>query len=126
MRLSVPQRRRTRPSLIPLIDVMLVLLFFFMLASSYAEHGRMRLELAPDARPGAGATGDTLRVELMAGGALRIAGQLQPLAAALPALQAATEVRLSPAPGVPLQSLLDTWQQLRAAGVKAQLAEAAP
>jgi len=124
MRLARPQRRNTRPSLIPLIDVMLVLLFFFMLASTYVDYGRTPLELAAGGRA-AGAADDpgVVNAVLLDDGRLRIDGGLFELSLAASMLSTAKEVRLAPAPGVELQTLLAGWEQLAAAGVKVQLAE---
>lgn len=120
-------RRRTRPSLIPLIDVMLVLLFFFMLASTYVTYNRTLLQLAPGGRGNAAATEpDVVRVVLLADGRMRVDGSLLSAAEATARLKSAKDVRLSPAPGVPLQVLLAGWENLGAAGVKVQLAEGTP
>ncbi len=126
MRVGTLQRRSSRPSLIPLIDVMLVLLFFFMLVSTYTDYRRTPLELAPGGR----AAGDAdapgvVRAVLLDDGRLRIDGELFELASATSILRAATEVRLAPASGVSLQTLLVGWEQLATAGVKVQLAEGA-
>jgi len=126
MRLSAPARQRTRPSLIPLIDVMLVLLFFFMLANTYVDYGRTRLELAPGgSAAGLGNTPDVLRAVLLDDGRLRIGDTLLRPAQAITQLRGARQVQLSPAPGVPLQTLLQGWEQLKAGGVNVQLSEAA-
>ncbi len=127
MRLTVPTRRMARPSLIPLIDVMLVLLFFFMLASSYVGYSRTQLELAPEAgREGPAESPDVVSAVLLVDGQVRIGARLFSLNRAITELRAAREVRLSPAPGVPLQVLLAGWEQMGAAGIKVQLAEALP
>jgi biopolymer transport protein ExbD len=126
MQLSVPSRRRARPSLIPLIDVMLVLLFFFMLASSYVGYGRTRLELAPGGRASGGNEASVQRAVLLDDGRLKVGDSLLSTELAIASLKDAKEVRLSPAPGVPLQALLASWEQLAAGGVKVQLAEGAP
>ena len=127
MRLSVPVRRSSRPSLIPLIDVMLVLLFFFMLASTYAGYNRTLLDLAPGGRA-SGLTNDpdVVRAVLLADGQVRVGDALYSPQLAIEELRSAKEVRLSPAPGVALQTLLSGWEQLAAGGVKVQLAEGAP
>ena len=126
MRLSAPGRRRSRPSLIPLIDVMLVLLFFFMLANTYVDYGRTRLELAPGGRAsGLGNEADVVRVVVTDDGQLRVGVALLSPAQAVERLRRAKDVRLSPAPGVALQTLLAGWEQLKAAGVNVQLSEAA-
>lgn len=127
MKLNVSQRRRARPSLIPLIDVMLVLLFFFMLATTYVGYSRTPLKLAPGGRASAG-PGDpgVVSAVLLESGQLRIGAEVLSLTLAIQQLQQAKEVRLSPAPGVALQALLAGWESLAAAGIKAQLAEGAP
>lgn len=126
MRLSTAPRRSLRPSLIPLIDVMLVLLFFFMLANTYVDYSRTPLNLAPGGRS-ANAADDpgVVQVELLADGQLRLGGVLLSAEQAIEELKSAKEVRLSPAPGVPLQTLLLGWDRLAAAGVPVQLAEGA-
>jgi biopolymer transport protein ExbD len=113
--------------LIPLIDVMLVLLFFFMLASTYVDYGRTPLELAAGGRA-AGSADDAgvVRAVLLDDGRLKVDGGVFELSSAAATLRAAKEVRLAPAPGVPLQTLLAGWEQLAAAGVKVQLAEGSP
>ena len=129
MQLSVPARRRSRPSLIPLIDVMLVLLFFFMLVGSYAGYTRTALELAPSSRVGGTPVADepdVLRAIVLADGQLKVGAAVFDPLPAIEQLKLAREVRLTPAPGVPLQTLLASWDQLAAAGVKVQLAEGAP
>jgi len=126
MRLSNAPRRNLRPSLIPLIDVMLVLLFFFMLASTYVGYSRTPLNLAPGGRSASAADDPgVVQVELLADGQLRLGGVLLSAEQAIEELKSAKEVRLSPAPGVPLQTLLLGWDRLAAAGVPVQLAEGA-
>ena len=126
MRLSAVSRRQAKPSLIPLIDVMLVLLFFFMLASSYVGYSRTALSLAPGGRSnGQPDAPDMVRAMLLADGQIKIGDALFSPVLAIEELKKAKEVRLSPAPGVALQSLLAGWQQLAAAGVNVQLAEGA-
>lgn len=129
MRLALARRPRSRLSLIPLIDVMLVLLFFFMLATSYVEVKRTRLELAAADSPGLGADQAPAVAVVLEAGLLRYDGQVRPLAELLPqlrALPADSELRLSPAPGVSLQTLLSAWERLRAEGVAAKLGAEAP
>lgn len=126
MRLSTAPRRNLRPSLIPLIDVMLVLLFFFMLASSYVGYSRTPLNLAPGGRSASAVDEPgVVPVELLADGQLRLGAELLSAEQAIERLKSAKEVRLSPAPGVPLQTLLAGWDRLAAAGLPVQLAEGA-
>lgn len=127
MQLGLAARKKTRPSLIPLIDVMLVLLFFFMLASSYVGYSRTPLQLAAaGGASGANNEPDVVRAVLLADGQVRVGGTLMGASEAVQKLKTAKDVRLSPAPGVALQTLLAGWEQLAAAGIKVQLAEGAP
>jgi len=112
MRLTSAQRPRSRLSLIPLIDVMLVLLFFFMLATSYVEVERTRLELASGGRPGSGGGDEAAVAVVLEQGLLRYGGEVRPLSELLP--------------GLSLQALLAAWQQLRAEGIAAKLGTSAP
>lgn len=126
MKLAEPQRRNKRLSLIPLIDVMLVLLFFFMLATSYVDYGRTRIDLAPSQQAGASGAADEGSLVVLDESHVRYGGAALTLAEALPQLreaQGSRELRVSPAPGLPLQALIAVWEQLQAAGLKAQLGE---
>ena len=63
MQLAAPARRaRIAPSLTPLIDVVFILLVFFMLASSFADERRVDLQSA--SAGGAVGEGDTLVVDV--------------------------------------------------------------
>ncbi|MGR3270400.1 biopolymer transporter ExbD [Thalassococcus profundi] len=117
--LSLPQpQRRRRPSLTPMIDVVFLLLVFFMLAARFG---------APDAIGTgiAGSGGDWSgppRLVTLRPGTLLLNGQ--PVAAdALPAallalMQTPTDpVLLRPEAGADVQALLDLMTQLRAAGL---------
>jgi len=129
MQLGLPRRPRPRLSLIPLIDVMLVLLFFFMLATSYVDVGRTRLDLAPAGRAGAGGNELSAQATVFDDGQLRYAGSTRPIADWVPelkALPAGTQLSLVPAPGVSLQGLIAAWEQLQAAGVAVRLGAGAP
>jgi hypothetical protein len=96
-----------------------------MLASSYVGYGRTRLELAPGGRAGSTDAPDLARVVLLDDGRLQVGQQLLSVEAAATALHEVTDVRLSPAPGVALQTLLTAWEALKAQGVRVQLAESA-
>lgn len=129
MRLGAPRRARSRLSLIPLIDVMLVLLFFFMLVTSYVDVGRTKLELAPAGRAGPGGTGLDAQATVLSDGRLGFEGEwLGPadLAARMRTRAADAELSLVPAPGVPLQALIAAWEALKAEGVAAKLGASAP
>lgn len=69
-----PPRRRARISLTPLVDVVFILLVFFMLASSFLEW--RSIDLGAPAPVAAGAAGEgALLVELRGDGGLRLSGE---------------------------------------------------
>ena len=67
-------RRRPLIGLTPLIDVVFILLVFFMLASSYLDWRSIVLSPPAKAAQGGGMEG-ALLVEVQAGGQLRLSGQ---------------------------------------------------
>jgi biopolymer transport protein ExbD len=70
-----PARRRAAISLTPLIDVVFILLVFFMLASSFIDW--RSITLATPAPAGASASMDgAMLVELRADGTLRLSGEV--------------------------------------------------
>lgn len=126
---TAPRRRRS-PSLIPLIDVMLVLLFFFMLAGATVHYGRTRVEFTRNSSASsASSTSGPIGGEVLVldDGNLRINGQTYNVPAAVPimrSLNSGGELRLIPTPGVPLQNLLQLWERLRGEGISSRLGEA--
>lgn len=114
-------RRRAVISLTPLIDVVFILLVFFMLASSFLDW--RSIDLAPPASAGAGAslTGAML-LEIRAD-ALRLGGH--PVTADEAERKIMAKVRetpdqrvlIEPAAGVTLQRTVDVLDRLSAAGV---------
>jgi biopolymer transport protein ExbD len=72
-----PARRRPLISLTPLIDVVFILLVFFMLASSFLDWRAIGLTAPADAAAGGSVEG-TLLVEVRPEG-LRFAGEFMPL-----------------------------------------------
>jgi biopolymer transport protein ExbD len=74
VKLPHPTRRTTRISLTPLIDVVFLLLVFFMLASTFARLHYLPLD---SSGPGAAATdaGQSVLVRVGAGGAVDINGE---------------------------------------------------
>jgi biopolymer transport protein ExbD len=127
--------RRAAIGLTPLIDVVFILLLFFMLASNLqreqafslqlaAPKSRALLALAPEPpRAPAADQNHVARVDLAEGGEFRLDGQ--PIAAAdlAPALSRRREqeqdlrVLLIPAAGVSLQQLVTVLDHLAAAGI---------
>ena len=111
---------RRRPGLTPMIDVVFLLLIFFMLA---AQVGRdAALPLSPG---GAGAAGDgPPRLVEIAPGGLALNGRPVTLAALPGALARLTDgpddvIVLRPTGGVPVQRLIDVAGALEAAGFPA-------
>lgn len=120
-RLATSGRRRAVISLTPLIDVVFILLVFFMLASSFLDW--RSIDLAPPTSAGAGAslTGAML-LEIRADD-LRLGGH--PVTADEAERKIMARVRetpdqrvlIKPAEGVTLQRTVDVLDRLSAAGV---------
>ena len=116
--------RRRRPHLIritPLIDVVFILLVFFMLSSSFAQRRALELETTGPGTPG-GLRG-ALLVEVRRDG-LRLSGEavsLDQLAASVAARVArdpGQRVLVRPGPEVTLQPLVAVLDRLEEAGVR--------
>lgn len=114
-------RRRPLISLTPLIDVVFILLVFFMLASSFLDW--RAIDLNAPARAGSGSSMEgAVLVEVRADGP-RLGGRAVPLHAlaerVLKQLEAAPgqRVLVKPAPGVVLQDAVDVLDRLSRAGV---------
>lgn len=114
-------RRRRRPDLTPMIDVVFLLLVFFMLASRFVSEASLPLDAA---RGGAGAWAGPMRlVEIGPAGALSLNG-----AAIAPEALAAALAPLTAAPSDPvilrgreagMQDLVAVMDRLRDAGFTA-------
>lgn len=117
--LGRPARRRSPISLTPLIDVVFILLVFFMLASSFLDW--RTIELSASVAGGSGAEGSFL-VEVRADD-LRFAGRPLPLADLTRQLLDAQAdhpdrlVLVKPLEGVVLQRTVDVVDALARAGV---------
>ncbi len=114
-----PPRPRRRPSLTPMIDVVFLLLIFFMLAARFGQEGA--LPLATGGGAGAAWSGPPRLVEFAPGGALWLNGQ--PVAPAdLPAALApltdspVDPVVLRPRGGATVQEVVALTEALQAAG----------
>ncbi|MGR3541376.1 MAG: ExbD/TolR family protein [Hasllibacter sp.] len=113
-----PARRARRPGLTPMIDVIFLLLVFFMLASRFGTEAALDL----GGGPGTGEWTGPPRLVTVTGGGVLVNGAPAPdPAAALAPLMAgpADPVVLRAAPGVPLQRLIDVAAALRGAGLTA-------
>jgi biopolymer transport protein ExbD len=132
VRIEVPRRRRAGVRLTPLIDVVFILLVFFMLASSFLDWRGFDLSLPPaDAAPDPALAPIVVAVDV--DGQLRVGGAELPadrLAERIRALRDVAPERpvvVQPAARAPVQATVDVLDRLRAAEVAAvSLAEAAP
>lgn len=117
MQITRPPRRVHRLPLVSLVDVVFILLFFFMLASSPARDPRS-VPVTLEAGGASGASGPAQVLEVWSGTELLIGGT--PLAlSALPAYlqaQPPRQLRLRAGPQARLQDLLGVMDQLHAAG----------
>ena len=115
-------RRRARVSLTPLIDVVFILLVFFMLASSFTDWRSLRLTAAGTGGAAAPGLVGAMLVEVRPGG-VRLSGRrMAPdaLAARLSARREThpdTRVLVRPAGGVAMQRVVDLLDRLSAAGI---------
>lgn len=112
-------RRRAIISMTPLIDVVFILLVFFMLASSFMDWRTLDLGVAKAG--GAGSMTGAMLVELKDDG-LRLAGRAVSEQDLLQTLSArfkndpAQKILLKPGAGVPLQRAVDLIDRIGAAG----------
>lgn len=112
-------RRRNVISLTPLIDVVFILLVFFMLASSFLDWRVLEMNVAKAGR-GSGLTGAML-VDLRADG-VRLSGRTLTTDALLSELSAVFQsdperrVLIRPEAGVPLQNAVDLLDKIAATG----------
>lgn len=122
MRLAVPPARRPRIPLTSLVDVVFILLFFFMLASRSADWRGLSLDLSEPAGARAAAPPQqdhAPRILLQAGGALMLDGEaitLEELQQDLSGRGAGAPAVVVPAPGVPVQALIDLLDALTPLG----------
>jgi len=119
-------RRRPLVSLTPLIDVVFILLVFFMLATSFLDWRAIGLETPRRAAPATATSADTktLRIDVRAHG-LSLDGQPATLEEIARDVAARLEgnpdqrVLVRPAPGVSLQRAVTVLDRLAALGVSA-------
>ncbi len=121
MRLDAPRRRRALISLTPLVDVVMILLIFFMLATSFLDWHAIEV----GAR-GAGSTGDPLKgsmlIRVHRDGSLDLNGRRQTLEGVSGRLQRLLESRpdqaisVQPGRGTTLQRVVTVLDRLRRVG----------
>lgn len=119
-------RRRHAPSLTPLIDVVFILLVFFMLVSSFVRWNAVRVQTSPAASHRAQpAVQHALRVSVFPDGRLLLDGEpvsLDDLVRRVGALRS-PQVRVVPMPALRLQRLTTVLDRLSRAGARASLTE---
>lgn len=107
-------------SLTPLIDVVFILLVFFMLASSFTDWRAIDLATAGKAVAAASSAEGALVVRVRVDGALDVAGQRvaeADLAARLADVASDRRVAVQPEAGVPLQRVVTVMETVAAAGL---------
>lgn len=117
--LGHPPARR-RPSLTPMIDVVFLLLVFFMLAARFGIEGTLRLDLAGQGE-GVDYSGPPRLIDVLPEGQ-RLNGAARDMAAVLADLPALMDspadiIVLRPRDGAPLQRLVTVAEALSAAGL---------
>jgi biopolymer transport protein ExbD len=122
LRATLPARRRALIGLTPLIDVVFILLVFFMLASSFLDWRAIELN-APSQAQGGGSPEGALLIEVRADG-LRLGAErlnLDDLAERVAAQLRESEGRrvlVRPDAGVPLQRAVEVLDRLSAIGAE--------
>ncbi|EIT68820.1 MULTISPECIES: ExbD/TolR family protein [Hydrocarboniphaga] len=124
MRLAArPPRRRNTIVLTSLVDVMFVLLFFFMLVSNYGDWRSWSLALS---NPVDAASGESLVIEVLGDGRYRLAGQSASVGEVDAALRRGpVRAVLVPGAGVSLQQVVDALDTLKPSGAELTLGRAA-
>ncbi len=124
MRIEEPPRRRRLVSLTPLIDVVFILLIFFMLASSFVEWQAFSVD-APGGKGSAAATEtEPLRLHVEADGRYRIGDEalgpsgLQDRLQAVHAEAPERRVQVLAAAGAPVRSVVRALDAASAAGLR--------
>ncbi len=126
MQLAGPAPRRSRIALTSLVDVVFILLFFFMLASQHLQWRSFAVNRVAPVAAGAAEVmpDDTRTLLLLADGRLFVDGQgtdLDRLLNSLRGASAAPVLVLVPGPGVSMQALVDMLDALQPSGAALQL-----
>ena len=119
---SPPAPRRALVSLTPLIDIVFILLVFFMLASSFEDRAALPIHpAAPSASGGPAPPTTQLLVRatgVIFGGRAATIDEAARLAAAQETARPAHVTLVEAARGAPLQRVVSTLDALRAAGAR--------
>ncbi len=127
MRIARPTRRKNSIVITSLVDVMFVLLFFFMLASSYLDWGAVDVNIGGgESRSALPVPGHVHQLQLLPGAQLRLDGKTVVLSQLASTLERDARVIVQPQAGVPLQDMISVIDQLKAAGVSLTLGRAVP
>lgn len=121
MRLAPQPLRRSRIPLTSLVDVVFILLLFFMLASHYLDWRVLPVDLASVVQTPEAEAPAALTVLLLPGGELRLGerpASAAEIVAAIRADAAARPVMLVPARGVSVQATVDTLDALAPSGAR--------
>ncbi len=113
-----------RISLTPLIDVIFILLIFFMLASRLSAWQDIDISIASDSGTPQQVTGDLHRVSLLGDGGMLLDGDAlsaDMLAARLKVLPKDARLVVDPAAGVTLESAVRVLDMANGAGIAASL-----
>jgi biopolymer transport protein ExbD len=125
MRVEQPARRKNTIVITSLVDVMFVLLFFFMLASSYLDWGALDVNIGGgDAHAALPVPGHVHQLQLLPGAQLRLDGKPLTLSQLPSSFEADARVVVQPAAGVPLQEMITVIDRLKTAGVSLTLGRA--
>jgi len=123
VRIDVPRRRPVGIRLTPLIDVVFILLVFFMLASSFMDWRGFRLDLpAADATPDADV--DPLVVRVLGDGGYRLGGVDLAAEELVERVRAARDgsdqrpVVIQAAPDAPVQAMVRALDRLHGGGIE--------
>ena len=119
------QRGRRRPvplSIVPMIDVLLILLIFFMVTSTYLDLDMLPASSRPEGTGASAPASAALLIRLDAGGGMHLGGR--PVAAAeigrivaeRVSAGSPPQVMILPSPRAPLQSLIGAMDIATAAG----------
>ena len=130
MQIARPARRKNSTIVMTsLVDVMFVLLFFFMLASSYLDWGALDVNIGGgESKTTMPVPGHVHQLQLLPGAQLKLDGKPITLTQLTSSLERDARVIVQPLPGVPLQDMISVIDHLQSAGVSLTLgpASAAP
>lgn len=120
-------RRSANPfaglNITPLIDVVFMLLVFFMLATNFARYRLIGVD-SPDKRPVAAISEGAVVILLAGDGVVEVDNvryprdQLGAAVASILAIDPHRDFLLRPVPGIPLQEAVTAYDEARAAGAR--------